>query len=82
MDANVGVAVGIGSSHFVQLLFPLPVLVAAIFKLGTRATSGNADSAISKSRMTQKVAIEVGSRDTISYRSNAISISGLVAAIL
>jgi hypothetical protein len=84
MDANIEVAVGIGSSHFVQLLFLLPVLVAAIFKLGrlTRATSGNADSAISKSRMTQKVAIEVESRDTISYRSNAIFTSGLVAAIL
>ena len=61
MDAHIiGVAVGIGSSHFVQLLFPLPVLVAAIFKLGTRATSGNADSAMSKSDMTQKVALEVG----------------------
>jgi hypothetical protein len=56
--------------------------VAAIFKLCTRVTSGNADSAISKSRKTQKVSIEVWSRNTISYRSNAISIYGLVAAIL
>ena len=56
MYANIEVAVGIGSRHFVQLF----VLVAAIFKLGTRATSGNADSAISKSRITHKVAIEVG----------------------
>ena len=72
MDANVGVAVGIGSSHFVQLLFPLPVLVAAIFKLCTRVTSGNADSAKSKSRMTQNGAIEVGSRDTISLTAQTL----------
>ncbi len=42
MVTNVGIAVKIGSqAQSVQLLFPFPVLVAAILIFGIRSTSGN-----------------------------------------
>ena len=63
MVANVGVAVGIVSpAHCGQLLFPLPVSVAAILNLVSgrrREMSGNVDSVISMSGLVENVGAEV-----------------------
>jgi hypothetical protein len=63
MVANVGVAVGIVSpAHCDQLLFPLPVSVAAILNSVSgrcREMSGNVESVISKSGRVEIVGVEV-----------------------
>ncbi len=63
MVANVGVAVGIMSpAHCGQLLFPLPVSVAAILNsVGgrRREMSNNVDSVRSMSGLVENVGVEV-----------------------
>ena len=91
MVENVGVAVGIESqAQSVQLLFPFPVSVAAIFIVGSWPTSGNVRQCRTMStisyRPTSRARPKIGGRSwnrgAISLRSKVISTSGLAAAIL
>ena len=54
---NVWVAVAIGAqTHFIQKLFPIPVLATAILNFGS-ATSGSVDSVISESGMAENMGV-------------------------
>ena len=73
------VAVAIGAqTHFIQKLFPFPVLATAILNFGT-ATSGSVDCVIPESGMAEHMGVEVG----IAVPSLAvISTSGLMVVTL
>ncbi len=58
MAENIGVAAGTASkSIYVQTLFLLPVLVAAISNFGCRPMSGHAVSAIYESGVVEKFGV-------------------------